>query len=42
MCVPIVFLGEGFVNAIVKVLVVRENDVAADVVKLELLVCAPL
>lgn len=32
--VPIVVLGEGLVDAVVKVLVVGENDVAADVVEL--------
>jgi hypothetical protein len=32
--VPVGFVGEGFVDAVVEVFVVREDDVAADVVEL--------
>jgi hypothetical protein len=34
VCIPVIFMGEGFVNTIVKVLVVREDYVTADIVKL--------
>jgi hypothetical protein len=33
--VPVGFVGEGFVDAVVEVFVVREDDVAADVVELD-------
>ena len=35
MLVPVGLVGEGFVDAVVEVLVVGEDDVAADVVELE-------
>ena len=35
MGVPVVLLGEGLVDAVVEVLVVREDDMAADVVELD-------
>ena len=34
MRVPVVLLGEGLVDAVVEVFVVREDDVAADIVEL--------
>ena len=34
MCVPIVVAGEGLVDAVVEVLVVGEDDMAANVVEL--------
>ncbi len=34
MCVPIVLFGQSFVDAVVKVFVVREDDMAADIVEL--------
>jgi hypothetical protein len=34
VCVPVVVAGEGLVDAVVEVLVVGEDDVAADVVEL--------
>jgi hypothetical protein len=34
MSVPVCLVGEGLVETIVKVLVVREDDMAADIVKL--------
>ena len=33
MCVPIIFLGKSLVNAVVEVLVVREDNVATDIVE---------
>lgn len=34
MCVPIVLIGQGLVDAVVKVLVVGEDDMAANIVQL--------
>lgn len=34
MSVPIVFFGKGFVNAVVEVFVVRENNMAANIIQL--------
>ena len=34
MGIPIVLLGQGLVNAVIKVFVVREDDMAANVVQL--------
>jgi hypothetical protein len=34
MLVPVILLGQGFVDAVVEVLVVGEDDVAANVVEL--------
>jgi hypothetical protein len=34
MCVPIVFVRQGFVDAVVEVLVMGEDDMAADIVEL--------
>lgn len=34
MGVPIIFFGQSFVNAIIEVFVVRENDMTADIVEL--------
>ena len=34
MGVPVVFLGQGFVNAVIEVFVVRENDMTTDIVQL--------
>ncbi len=34
MSVPIVFLGQGFINAVIEVLVVREEDMTADIIQL--------
>ena len=34
MCEPVVFFWKGFVNAIVEVLVMREDDMSADIVQL--------
>lgn len=34
MRVPVILLGESFIDAVVEVLVVGEDDVAADIVKL--------
>ena len=34
MVVPVVLLGEGLVDAVIEVLVVGEDNVAADIVKL--------
>ena len=35
MCEPVVFFGQSFVDAVVKVLVVREYDMSADIIKLD-------
>jgi hypothetical protein len=35
MCVPVFFVGKCFVNTIVKVLVVGEDDMPADIVELD-------
>lgn len=35
MGVPVIFVGESLVDAVVEVFVVGEDDVAADIVKLE-------
>jgi hypothetical protein len=37
MCVPVIVVGEGLVDAVVEVLVVGEDDMAADVVELWLM-----
>jgi hypothetical protein len=37
VCEPVILVGEGFVDAVVKVLVVGEDDMAADVVELRTL-----
>lgn len=37
MCKPIVFFGQGFIDAVVEVFVVREDDMAADVIQLFLM-----
>lgn len=34
MCVPVIFFGQCLSNAVVEVFVVRENDMAADIVEL--------
>ena len=34
MCVPVIFIGQGLVNAVVEVFVVREDDMPANIVKL--------
>lgn len=36
VCVPVVRLGQSFVNAVVEVFVVGEDDVATDIIKLRL------
>jgi len=33
VCVPVIFLGEGLVDAVIKVLVVRKDDMATDIVE---------
>lgn len=38
MGVPVIFLGERLVDAVVEVFVVGEDDVAADIVKLQVTV----
>ena len=35
MCVPIIFLGQRFIDTVVEILVVREDDMSADIVKLD-------
>jgi hypothetical protein len=34
MSVPIVFFGQGFINAIIEVFVVREDDMTTNIVQL--------
>lgn len=34
MCIPIIRLGKSFVDAIIEVLVMRENDMSADIIEL--------
>lgn len=34
MCVPVIFIGQCLVNAVVEVFVVREDDMPANIVKL--------
>lgn len=34
MCVPVIFVGQCLVNAVVEVLVVREDDMPANIVEL--------
>ena len=36
MCIPIVGLGQGFIDAIVEVFVVGEDNVSSDIVELEM------
>jgi len=36
MSVPVIWIGESFVNAVIEILVVREKNVTADVVELML------
>ena len=35
MRVPVIFLGKGLVDAVVKVLIVREDDMATNIIELE-------
>ena len=35
MCVPVIFFGQCLVDAVVEIFVVREDDMAADIVELE-------
>lgn len=34
MCIPIIRLGKSFVDAIIEVFVMRENDMSADIIEL--------
>ena len=42
VAVPVVILGEGLVDAVIEVLVVREDNVTTDVVELSFRVSVPL
>lgn len=40
VCIPVVWLGQSLIDTIIKVLIMREDDVPADIVKLPYLINA--